>query len=525
VTVAQTDVVVIGGGHNGLVAAAYLTKAGLAVEVLEALPSPGGMARTEYPFASAPRHAVNPCAVDLVFMHASTVIGDLRLREAGLRWVDVDPTYAYLDPEGPSIAFWKDPRRTAAEIRRFSAADAASYLDLVRALDTFLRAGLPMLNTNPVRPAPAALRRSGVELARGVRSLPCGLSVFTRSPLDTLERRFTHPVVRDALASLVASGGDLAKRGNGAGFLFLAFLHRFGVTRPIGGMQALPDALVTRIRESGGSVRTGAQVEQILTRDGRAVGVRLASGEQIDARVGVLSSCHPRATLETLLPAGTIPDNLTERIRAIPSNAAGTGDLKLDLALDGAVRLERHEKWRGDGIDLRWPAVMVGQIKDMTRARAEAERGRLAEVLPYWAFVGTAADASQAPAGQEVLSLWTPFVPAQPVAGAEAYRELAGQTLATAARVVYDCAEELDRVVTTSADISSKYQVPNGCIVHVDLVPKHMGPLRPARGLGGYRTPVAGLYLAGNGTHPGIGVSGINGQLAARELLRAHTEG
>ena len=516
----EADVLVVGGGHNGLVAAAYLACAGLSVTVLEALETPGGMARSEHPIPGAPDHAVDPCAVDLVFMHAGTVLQDLGLRDAGLTLVDIDPTYAYLDPEGASIAFWKDARRTAEEIRCFSAADAESYLSMVRALDVFLRAGLPLLTTNPVRPSPSALRRSASEVARGTRSLPVGLGIFARSPLDTLDHRFSHPIVRNALASLVASGGDLGKRGNGAGFLFLAFLHRFGVTRPVGGMQSLATALVRRLEEAGGRVRTNVQVEQILTAAGRASGVRLATGEELSARVGVVSTLHPQVTLGPLLAPGTLPSAISERLTKIPSNSAGTGDLKLDLALDGQLDLRRYERWRDDGLDLRLPAVMVGQISEMIEARARAEAGNLAGTLPFWAFVGTAADPGQAPEGQDVLSLWTPFVPADP--RAPEYASLAGKTLLTAAAGVYEGLEGqvIGRHLMTTADISAKYQVPNGCIVHVDLVPTRMGPLRPARGLAGYRTPVEGLFLGGNGTHPGIGVSGISGRLAAQELLR-----
>jgi phytoene dehydrogenase-like protein len=151
-----------------------------------------------------------------------------------------------------------------------------------------------------------------------------------------------------------------------------------------------------------------------------------------------------------------------------------------------------------------------------------ARGGAIPDTLPFWGFVGTATDPSQAPPGQDVLYLWTPFVPLRPALAPDEFKRRAGDALVATAATFYDgiTTQEIGRVVAGSADIAAKYQVPNGCIEHVDLVLGRMGPLRPARGLGAYRTPVRGLYLSGNGTHPGLGVSGIPGQLAARELLR-----
>ena len=149
----EVDVIVIGGGHNGLIAACYLAREGLEVLVVEALPTIGGMSRTEHPFAPAPHHAINPCALDVIFLQPSKVIEELRLADVGFRMLDVDPFWAHLDADEASIALWRDRRRTAEEITRFSRRDADAYLDLCETLDAIFWAGLPLFASNPTRPS------------------------------------------------------------------------------------------------------------------------------------------------------------------------------------------------------------------------------------------------------------------------------------------------------------------------------------------------------------------------------------
>src|SRR5581483_5695063 len=290
---------------------------------------------------------------------------------------------------------------------------------------------------------------------------------------------------------------------------FLAFLHDSGVLRPIGGMQAVPDALLGYLREHGGDVLTGTVVETITMHGGRASGVVLSDGRTVTARLGVISACDPRQTLTQLVPGASLPRRVTSRAARLPANATGNGWLKTDLALDTQVTLTVHEKWRGDGLDLRRPALMVGEMDNARRGYREAAAGRIpaAEDMLVWCFCPTGIDPSQAPTGQDVMYLSTPSVPVHPLGGWEQDEGPATAKLLVQAGQYYDTG--LDGVVGQRIEnpegLARRLRVSNGCYFHVDFTPARSGPLRPAIGLGGYRTPLAGLYLAGAGTHPGGG--------------------
>lgn len=516
------DVIIVGGGHNGLVAGCYLAQAGLETLVLEALPTIGGMSGCDRPIPDAPSHVMHPCAVDLFLMRSSTVPDDLRLAEAGFRQIDIDPGYVHLAADSASIAFWRDPRRTADEIARFSRQDASQYLELHRVLDAAVRISAPFLATNILRPPARLLARAAATAVRDHGPLRGLFDVILTPPTQTLAERFEHPIVRNALASLLGQVGPLSSRDTGPGFLMLPHLHRYGVGRPVGGMQALMDALVRRLEWSGGSVQTSAPVEEVLVAHGRAIGVRLVGGEELHAQIGVVGACDPRVLLDRLLPPGVLPDKVIRRVRRLPANADGAGELKVDVALSGQVRLTRFEKWRGDGLDLRVPVAVVGSVEDFTRGYPLAAAGILSESLPAWLYITSAADPSLAPEGQDSLYLYSACVPLEPAEPPDEYRERAGKALVAAAAGYYEGMEsnELGRRTLTSADMAVKYNVKNGSLFHIDMDLLHVGPLRPAWGLAGYRTPVSGLYLTGAGTHPGAGVGGYAGQNAAREVLR-----
>ena len=515
------DVVVIGGGHNGLVAACYCAQAKLRTVVCEAAPMPGGMSRTEFPFPEAPGHGTHNGAVDLVFLHASTIVKDLRLTEAGFRFVEVDPQYVHLDPDGASLLHWRDPRRSADEITRFSRKDAETFLEMNRLAKTIADASLPYTTANPMRPPPQVIARVLRSLVRDRKALGDAMDLVMTPPLQFLKTRFEHPMVQNKLAVMLW-GMPLRAPGLGMGFVLYEYTNRFGSNRVVGGMSGLIDALARRLESLGGSVRPASRVEEIIVTGGRARGVRLTSGEEIYANQAVLAACDPRFTLGRALPSGTLPDTMEKRLRRMPCEADGTGNLKVDVALSGQLSLRRFEEARGDGIDLRRPIATFGSVDDVMRADALAGAGLLSEPIPFVGVVQNAVDATLAPASQDSLYLWSGWVPVEPAEPLADFRKQAGEALVTNAATYYEGIEsyEITRRVETSIDMATRYNSTRGSIYQVDFSPARTGPLRPAWGLAGYRTPVKRLYLSGAAMHPGGGVQGLPGQLAARTVLR-----
>ena len=516
----QHDAVVIGAGHNGLVAACYLARAGLDVVVIEAAPRIGGMSTTEALIPGAPNHLVNPCAVDMILLRASPVVADLELARHGFGMREVDPPFVHLDPDGASLAIWRDPRRTAEEIARFSRRDAEAYLDLARLMDAALDVGMPYLTAHPTRPGFALAARAATAAARNGGRLARLLPMLRRSTADLIEERFEHPIVQAPLAVLTGLG-PVTAANSGAYLMVYGLVHRLGVSRVMGGTQRLPDALAASLNESGGAIRTSAPVEEILVSGGRATGVRLVGGEELAAHV-VVSSCDPRATLTELLPAGTLPPRVEARARAIPTSNSNLASLKVDMAFSGRLSLDRHQAQRADDVDLRVPTALLGTLDDVRAAHAAAEAGRLPDTQPMYAVIPTAVDPSQAPDGDDTLYLWQGWVPFEPRERWDDETEAVGKLVVSEASRYYDglLEQEIGRFVEPWPTLVSRTHSTDGNLFHVDIRPSRMGPLRPAAGLGGYATPTEGLFLTGNGTHPGSGVSGLPGRHAAATVLR-----
>jgi phytoene dehydrogenase-like protein len=517
------DAIVIGSGHNGLVAANYLTDAGLDVVVLEQRSRIGGMTRSDYPIPEAPNHLINHCAVDPVFWPNGQAAKDLALERDGLRWTTIDPAFAYLHPTGESIAFWQDPRRTADDIARFSHADATAYLELAELFEAICDIALPMFAANPTRPNPRALARAVRGALRHRHSLREIGGFLVSSGQEQIAERFEHPVVRSALH--VASGCLYPSSfpSSTIQLLILAFVHRFPCRRPIGGMQALPDALAARLATRGGRVVTDARVVEVSVSAGRATGVVLADGDELSARVAVLAACDARQTLAELLPAGAMERRLERRAAAIPANGFGWGQLKVDIACSGKLDLSRFEADRTDGANLRAASHLIGTEDGLERSYRRAAAGLLpyVEEIAFYNAIPTAADPSQAPEGQDTLYLIAITSPAEPDGGwTPELRERAVSDVVKRATHFYGGLPELElgRASFTNAEMAD--QVGAASQAHVDWLLNRMGPIRPARGFGAFATPVERLYLGGAGCHPGPAVTGMPGYNGAHELLR-----
>jgi phytoene dehydrogenase-like protein len=519
-----TDVVVIGAGHNGLAAACRLARAGLSVTVVEAGERVGGMTSTAATVPGAPEHLMNLGALDATFIHATDVVAELRLADLGYREVWLDPIWIYLhEADDLSLAFWRDPARTAAEIAPFSRADAAAYLELARTLDALLSLGLPLLTAHPTRPGRPALSAAARAALRHRRELGRVAALLASLCAEAIDGRFRHPVVRGALGSLCSAFGPILARGTSVVLLALGWYLRYGVSRPIGGTQAFPDALHDALRKLGGEVWCESPVEEVLVRDGRATGVRLVGGRELSARTAVLATCDPRTALTRLLPAGALPPRLRTRAERIPAFGSGIATVRVDLAASGRLSLERFERRRADGVDLRLPGAFMGTLENAVAAETAAAAGRLPEVTTLYAAIPTGPDPSQAPPGQDTLWLYAHPMPLRPRRPWASLRDQAGQhALARAGEFIDGVAElEIGRHVATPEDMAATFRATEGCLWHVDLALGRLGPLRPARGLSGYRTPVPGFYLGGGGSHPTPGMSTLPGRLAADEILRA----
>lgn len=521
------DVIVVGAGHNGLVAACHLARAGLEVTVVEAADRVGGMTATEATVPGAPEHLMNVGALDATFIHATDIVADLGLADFGYREVWLDPIWIYLhDEDDLSLAFWQDPRRTAAEIERFSRDDARAYLDLARTLDALISLGAPLLMAHPTRPGRTALTGAAKAVIRHRRDVRNVVTLLMSSCVEAIDERFRHPVVRGALGSLCSAFGPVLADGSSIVLLALGWYLRYGVSRPIGGTQAFPDALAAACQKLGGTIRCGSPVEEVVVAGGRAVGVRLAGGEVIHAGTAVLATCDPRTALLSLLPAGSLEPKLEARASRIPTLAANLATVRVDVALSGRVNLDRFERRRGDGVDLRLPGLYMGTLENAVAAETAAAAGRLPEVTNLYAAIPTGPDPSQAPEGQDTLWLYAHPMPLRPVQPWETLRAEAGEhAVARVAQFIDGIGDfEIGRSIDSPPDMAKRFRVSGGSLWHVDLSLFRLGPMRPAPGLSGYRTPVEGFYLGSGGSHPTPGMSGLPGRLASDEILRRRKE-
>jgi phytoene dehydrogenase-like protein len=521
------DAVIIGGGHNGLVAAALLARAGLKVLVLERRDVVGGAAVTEefHPGfrASTVAHAAGPVRAE--------VVRDLGLEARGVEFIRPEPRVFAPLPDGRSVRLWGNPERTAAEVHRLSPADAQRYPAFHRSLgavSTLLARTLALTPPDLDRPwkgDPFALVGLGMGFRglgradgqRLLRWLPMAVADFASEWFETdllraaicargIYGMFAGPWSAGTTANLLFQAA--ADGGNAAGS---AVLVR-------GGLGALSTALADAARGFGAEIRTGAAVERILTADGRAIGVVAAGGEEIRARA-VVSGADPRRTFLGLLEPTALDPFDVQRLRHYRQEGMAS---KVNLALSA---LPEFTAARGE--DPR--ALLSGRIHigpgvdDLERAFDEAKYGGISS-RPYLdVTIPTLTDPSLAPPGQHVLSAYVQYTPYRLRQSEWAARrdELAGIVLRTLEEYVPGIAGlVLHHQVLTPLDLEATYGLTGGHPGHGEPALDQIFVARPLIGWARYRSPLAGLYLCGAGAHPGPGVTGAPGANAAREILK-----
>jgi phytoene dehydrogenase-like protein len=518
---APRDVIVIGAGHNGLTAAAYLAKAGSSVTVLEASPVIGGMMGTNSFIDGAPGHLHNEGGIQASIYRSTSIARDLDLARFGLTELPADPYHCHLHPEGASLAFWHDPRKTAEELKHFSVRDSRAYLRFCEMLDAAMDLGLPLLNGHPTRPQPKAVGKAIRAAVKNRRELRPLTRFFLSGHQEIIEEWFDHPLLRAALASMPPFCW-MTQDGTGWALIYLGICHRIMNVRFQGGSVALPNALAASIAAHGGTIRTSCEVVSLTTRGAAVTGVRLADGREIAADY-VMASCSPVRTLNDLLPAGMLSEDLTRRAAMIPSTNTGAGNLKVDMAFSGQIEMSKHNKWRSDGLDLRRPVVSWHTYDEHLRGWDDSVAGAWPRPVPFITIVPSAIDPTQAPEGQDTLWLWSGIVPSKPkTPWTDHVRDDIGNHVVDECAKHYDNfrALEIGRRVFGPLDLERRFNVPGGNVYHVDPFLLRFGPTRPMVGMSSYDTPVPGLYLTGAGTHPTGGISGVPGQQAALRLLR-----
>jgi phytoene dehydrogenase-like protein len=518
------DAAVVGGGHNGLVCAAYLARAGLRVLVLERRDRVGGAATTE---ELAPGYRA-PALAHEVGRLDRTVASDLGLLGRGLEVV-VPPVRALaLDPDGRSLALWADPGRTAEELRAWSSGDAEAFPAFdrrVRSLGSFLAHLHASTPPDLSRPGPADAL-AGLRLARAFRRLGprAGRELLRVLPMPVAD--FVSDFLRtELLRAALAAGGiryaAMGPRSAGTTAVLLAGAAAGGgAAGPLalarGGPGALAEFLAVAARSAGAEVRTGAEVTAILSEGGRAVGVALASGQEVRARA-VVSGLDPKRTLLDLCDPAVLGPTVVWRARHLRMPGV-VG--KVNLALSG---LPSFPGVGDGGLGRLAGRILVGPSLDyLERAFDASKYGRVSEEPFLEVTIPTLSDPSLAPEGGHVMSVVVQYAPYHlREATWEGERERLGdlvlKTLEAHAPGLGDLV--VARRVVTPLDLERDYGLTEGHPLHGEPGLDQFFAWRPLWGWARYRMPLAGLYLCGSGAHPGGGITGVPGRNAAREVV------
>lgn len=526
------DAIVVGGGHNGLVAAFYLARGGLRPLVLERRDIVGGACVTE---EFAPGFQASTGAYVLSMLREA-IWTDMRLVERG---VIVDPAgpSLYLFPDGRRLIIHDDPEATVREIAAFSAADARAFPAFEAELAQLGEIIMPMIDWTPPDPSVrrprdlAGLLRFGATGARHRTSVVEALQLFATSARQYLDARFESEHVKAALGWHAINDSVLGPSAPGTAYVLLhdhaseepgGGVRQWGFVR--GGIGLVTEYMADAAREVGAEIRTGADVTEILVRDGRAVGVRLAGGEELHAPI-VVSNADPKHTFLDLVGADALPDAFVGALRSY--RCIGTS-VKINLAVDALPQPTGVEPPSPDAIGASYLGGIMevgGSLAELDRAQAEAMAGHPGTDPHIELCVPTVHDPALAPPGHHVVTIdinSQPYVLAAEEGGWDAIKEaVADRAIATLERSFPGLtASIVHRQVLSPLDLERILGLTGGHALHGDMSFDQLFVLRPVRGWADYRTPVDGLYLCGAGTHPGGGVTGANGHNAAREILR-----
>ncbi len=526
-TMPQTrDVVIIGGGHNGLVTAFYLAKAGFKPLVIERRPQPGGAAITEefHPGfrCSILAHAAGPLRPD--------VVRDMQLEKHGLKLITPDVAVTSLSPDVRALILYNDANKSAQEISKFSQKDAAKYPEFQESLAKMgkvIGEALTLAPPNIDNPSSSDLWGM-LKTGRAVRNL--GKKDMYRllrwGPMavaDLVSEYFETELLRATIAARGIFGTFLGPWSAGSSLVLL--IRAAGDAHPAGsawfaagGMGSLTQAMASAAQQAGAEIRSGAEVIEVRVKDGTATSVVLSTGEEISAKA-IISNADPKRTLLKLVdPTHLAPDFVMKlQHYRMPGTVA-----KVNLALSGLPRFTALNG-ASDGNALTGRIHIGPEIDYLERAFDESKYGNFSRQPYLEVAIPSLTDPSLAPAGKHVMSIYVQYAPYKlKNSDWETQRNALGQTVVqTLAQYAPNLPEMiLTHQIITPQDLEDTYGLTGGHIFHGELSLDQFFTMRPLLDWARYRTPIQNLYLCGSGTHPGAGLTGGSGANAAREILK-----
>ena len=519
----RRDVVIIGGGHNGLITAFYLAKAGYKPLVLERRAQVGGSAVTDefHPGfrCSTLAHTAGPIQLQ--------VVRDMQLEKYGLNWITPDICLTALSPDGRALSLYRDANRSAQEIAAFSQKDATKYIEFQQSLTKISRVmGEALATTPPDIDHPSrgdlwsmlqtgrAIRRLGKkDMFRLLRWGPMAVA-------DLASEYFETELLRAVIAARGVFGTFLGPWSAGSALVLL--IRAAGDPHPAGsawfaagGMGAVTQAMASAAKAAGAEISTSAEVIEIRVQDGIATGVLLSTGEEIHAKA-VVSNADPKHTLLKLTDPTHLSPDFVQKLQHYRGNGTVA---KLNLALSSLPKFTAIKN--GDAA-LKGRIHIGNEIDYLERAFDESKYGNFSRQPYLEAAIPSLTDPTLAPEGKHVMSIYMQYAPYKLKGDWEEQRKALGQTVV---RTLAQYAPNLPELIVTHQiitprDLEEKYGLTGGQIFHGEIALDQFFTMRPLLDWARYRTPIQSLYLCGSGTHPGAGLTGGSGGNAAREILK-----